>query len=227
MKNLENDSTSGTEIEAKYIIRDRETFESLKSVTRIGRFNLVDGHDVFFTDYFLDTPDKKIDKAGYYFRERHETGAPEVSFTLKETGSVSGSVHRREETIEKCPAGSRPDDIKNPEFRRKLLTLSGNLPLNDLKPVFTMKQKRVFCDFRDGEELIAVLSFDEVIVSGKEEKDPDLSFFELEIELAGGGREAHLDEADRIILEKFGEGKILPANLSKYGRARFMTEEEL
>ena len=44
------------------------------------------------------------------------------------------------------------------------------------------------------------------IVSGKEEKDPDLSFFELEIELAGGGREAHLDEADRIILEKFGEG---------------------
>ena len=209
-------AVSMTEIEAKYAVSDPETFDRLKTKDRIGRFSVRNGRDHVFHDRFYDTPDGRLLKAGCYFRVRFEDGKSGLGRTLKINGSVSGSVHRREEMIENDDADASPAAIRDPAFAARLSEIGGGCPAEDFEIILALRQERRFCDITDGDRLIAILSYDAVF---PEDGQAGEMFMETEIELAGG-TEDDLAEIGRSLLA--GSPGLTPVARSKFEKARLL-----
>src|SRR5712692_6360621 len=56
------------EIELKYIIPDRDTFERLLTVTELGAYRLREAGQQRLTDHYFDTPGRAVLRGGYAVR---------------------------------------------------------------------------------------------------------------------------------------------------------------
>ena len=93
------------EVEAKFLVPDEETLARLIETASLAGCDVEPGEPRRDVDTFLDTPDRRLLAAGYYFRRR-ETGDG-VRLTLKQLVAPSDGVLRREE-IEALVAADVP-----------------------------------------------------------------------------------------------------------------------
>lgn len=198
------------EIEYKFGIGNSETFEFLSRMTEAGNYLIQDKSHPLFTDIFYDTPDFLLYSLGFYLRKRLEDGRSESVWTLKKSGDSSGGstgnlnrkeneeAHKRYEIIQILPLDSTAEDISDPDFRKMLTNILGNLKVI---PILTLEQDRIFKtvyqkgitesdDLTLSKNRLGDLSVDSVSLQLTEQKH---TFTELEIELANG-TESELEE---------------------------------
>jgi len=94
------------EIEAKFIIPDKETCERLQETDQLAGFLLSSGHSRSIHDFYLDTAELSIKQAGYACRKREQTDKTVI--TLKQLAASDQAVHRREEFEISLPAADLP-----------------------------------------------------------------------------------------------------------------------
>jgi CHAD domain-containing protein len=204
-----------TEIEAKFIIPDRETFEALKAGSALGGYRLEPGRLVPVNDTYLDTPGRALLAAGYACRRREQEGG--IIMTLKGTAPAAGAVHRREELEVRLAGDSPPAQWPPGEARDTALAVARGEPLEAL---FHLHQERFVSAAFDGERRVATVSLDTVEVTHGAARQ---GYRELEIELAPDGA-----EADLAALASWVEGhyRVLPSPRSKFERALEIVEAE-
>lgn len=204
------EAVTGTsmEIEAKFSVREAETFRRLLEVPELAGLALSAGRPRPLRDTYLDTPAWSILAAGYVLRRREE--AEGIRLTLKGAGGVTGAVHRREEVELVLPADLPPAEWPAGPLRERVLAWSGE---SALLPLVTLTQTRFIRRLSEGEREVAEFSLDEVTLSAGERRT---SFRVLEIELAPAGTEADLAALVRALRSVW---RLRPEPLSKFERA--------
>jgi adenylate kinase len=196
------------EIEAKFSVPDVETFHRLRATQQLAGYPLSAGQTKQVQDTYLDTQDRAILAAGYACRWRE--GREGTLITLKGLGGAEGAIHRREELEIQIPAYQPPEEWPAGPARDKVLGLIGEAPLY---PLFELQQVRFERMVSQDERPIAELSLDGVHLAAG---DRELSFFELEVELAPQGTEEDLAAIVACLQE---EWKLEPETRSKFERA--------
>jgi exopolyphosphatase/guanosine-5'-triphosphate,3'-diphosphate pyrophosphatase len=174
------------EIEAKFIVSDRDIFDNLMNIDNINRFDVQDAVAKEFKDTYFDTVDMAIYASGFSFRCREKKD--KVVYTLKSLKSSSSLIHMREETefsmSEKLPV----KEWNNYVLKNQILGIIGK---GTLLPLFSVEHQRTDLQVYDGQRYIAELSFDDVIIACD---NNNKSYLELEVELTGDGTEADIHE---------------------------------
>ncbi|WP_321430761.1 CYTH domain-containing protein [uncultured Methanolobus sp.] len=193
------------EIEAKFLIPKRDTFEKLKGMTSIKRFSVGKPVDKEFIDTYIDTMDMAIYASGFSFRCREKED--KVTYTLKSLSTSGSLIHMREELeftlTEKLPV----KEWDNCVLRERVLSMIGS---GELFPLFTVTHKRT--DFLLGidQRNVAEMSFDDVVLTCDKSRK---SYLELEVELTGDGTESELNQ----IAEYLRDDEVLtPGSSSKF-----------
>jgi CHAD domain-containing protein len=198
------------EIEAKFALPNRDTFERLATAPTLGALTagVADIHKI--TDRYLDTKDRLILSAGYACRVR-ETGKMRM-LALKSLGVTTETVKERKEyqvavnpgppvahyqMTTHWPAGSIRSLVEEAAGDKELATL---LVLRQMRHVRTLS---------DGQRPVAELSLD--VIRGIE-PDP---CYDLEIELLPGGTPTELSELVTAVEQQWG---LTPTVLSKFER---------
>ncbi len=201
------------EIEAKFLVSERDTFDELMSISSIAGFSISDPVPKEFRDTYLDTLDMAIYASGFSFRCREKKD--KVVYTLKSLKSASSLIHIREETeftvLKKLPV----KEWDECDLKKRILDIIGS---GSLFPLFTVEHKRTDFQAYDKERHILELSFDDVIVACDENRK---SYLELEVELMGDGTEAELHQVASFFRDDVG---LLVGTSSKFdnGFALFM-----
>ena len=204
------------EIEAKFAVPDMATFQRLQAVAHVAGFSLSAHQVQQVHDIYLDTDDRLILASGYACRRR-ETES-EVLITLKGLGRAEGAIHRRKELEISLAEYEPPQDWPESPVRDLVLEVTGGAPL---RPLFDLRQTRVFRRMRQGELLVAQLSLDNVRVVIKKRKR---THFELEVELAPQGTTGDMGA---IVTYLQDEWNLVPEPRSKFERAlAFLDEQE-
>jgi CHAD domain-containing protein len=203
------------EIEAKFAVPDIATFQQLQAVEHIAGFSLSAHQVQQVRDTYLDTDERLILANGYACRCR-ETES-EVLITLKGLGRADGAIHRRAELEISMPSYEPLQDWPESPVRDLVEQMTGGDPL---KPLFELRQTRVFRRMSQGELLVAQLSLDNVrVVAGKRRK----SHFELEVELAPQGTTSDMGA---IVIFLQDEWNLVPEPRSKFERALIFLDED-
>ncbi|MCC6189891.1 MAG: CHAD domain-containing protein [Anaerolineales bacterium] len=182
------------EIEAKYIVPDRERFERLLALTALGAYRLQPAGEQDLVDHYFDTAVRGLLQGGYAMRLREDQRRQRWRGTLKGLGRAGDALHRRQEFELDVPPGALPAAWPSSPARDLALRLSGELPLAEMFTVRQMRHKRQVwstaesangeADAAAGARLVAELSLDEVLLAQAEGEQPN---FELELELLAGG----------------------------------------
>ncbi|WMW25560.1 CYTH domain-containing protein [Methanolobus sediminis] len=193
------------EIEAKFLISERDIFEKLKGISSITGFSSGEPVDKEFTDTYLDTMDMAIYASGFSFRCR-EKGS-KVTYTLKSLSVSKSLVHMREEVEftlnEKLPV----KEWDNCVLRERVLAIIGS---GELFPLFTVTHKRTDIPLSFDQREIAEMSFDDVVLTCDKSTK---SYLELEIELTGDGTEAEMNQIAEYLRDDMG---LTPGSNSKF-----------
>jgi len=206
-------SASRTEVEAKFVVPDGETFDNLLSLEQLGEYRLVPRGEQEVVDHYLDTAQHDLLRGGYACRRRESATDHPAVIAVKGLGGARGAVHRRTEhevpvprgaTLETWPAGP-PRDI--------VTKLVGDRPLVEL---FALRQERVLRDVKRRGRRVAVLSLDRVRL---DDSTSSLTH-ELEIELTPFGALNDLRTLERL-LRPFD---LRPQPQSKFERALALVE---
>ncbi len=197
------------EIEAKYRIPDRATFDALKALADLAGFTLGRARRKNMYDVYLDTPQRDLLAAGYALRQRM-TGHM-ITLTLKALGGVSGDVHRREEIEQPLPFHLPPQAW--PEGPVTSWLRSRHLDLAALVILCEIQQTRHVRPVLEGERLVAEWSLDKTRLFRGAQR---ASIWELEIELAPGGTEDDLQRLTEALCATF---PLEPEPRSKFERA--------
>jgi adenylate kinase len=203
------------EIEAKFCIPNVETFQRLRATKQLSGFALSPGQAKQVYDTYLDTEEQQILGAGFACRRRKQAEGTLV--TLKGLGGSEGAVHRREELEIRMPAYQPPEEWPDSPARDQVLKLIGAAPLFSL---FDLHQVRLERRVSQDERLIAELSLDAVHLAAE---DRELSFFELEVELAPQGTEEDLTAIVSFLQD---EWSLEPETRSKFERALAFLESD-
>ncbi len=195
------------EIEAKWAIPDRATFNRLLAVPALGTYALGPARIAATVDRFYDTADMAVLSGGYACRVRREGG--QIVATMKGVGSAANGIHERQE-LEVAVSGEA-DPSTWPESRARTLALSLTRG-RPLEMLFELRQRRHRRAVRQGLRSIGQLSLDEVVAALGEQT---LSWLELEIELTGGQVSDLLALSD-LLQRAFG---LRPQPESKFTRA--------
>jgi inorganic triphosphatase YgiF len=179
------------EVEAKFSIPDRATFDELCRLEALAGYRLAQGGVKQVHDRYLDSGDRAILRAGYACRVRRK-GQKYVA-TLKGLGGAdadSGIHHRTEHEV---PVNDDdPTTWPDSSARDLALQLSNGRPLHEL---FSLRQERhvrlLYADEPAGTRRVAELSLDIVIPAACAAREA-LLYFELEIELLDQGNESDL-----------------------------------
>jgi CHAD domain-containing protein len=208
------------EIEAKFGIRDEQTFEKLLQATALAGFALGETAVAELHDRYLDTAEGAMRAAGYACRLRRlgsseaSSGPPpdgRVLATLKALGGAVGAIHRRPEYEVALAKPSPPADWPPGPARDLAVDLAGAEPLIIL---FDIQQTRYSRPLLDGDRVVAELSLDRVRLSrGDVLAD---TYLELEAELEPGGSERDLE---RLVDKLEDEWGLEPDDQSKFERA--------
>ncbi|MGC9399630.1 MAG: CHAD domain-containing protein [Anaerolineae bacterium] len=185
------------EIEAKFRIPNKQTFEALQHITRLGPFDLTPAESCQVHDTYFDTPDNRLWTAGYALRRRAQ---PEgVLITLKGLHGGAGPVQRREEKEAFLPRETTPDATSLAALQRRVATLTAEQPL---KPLFRLHQRRLHRRSRLQGRDIVELSLDEVRLDAPQGR-PQAHFRVLELELLPRGTEEELHHLIRLCQERW------------------------
>jgi len=176
-----------TEVEAKFTIPDRATFDRLCRLHELADFLLEPAGVTRIQDRYLDTADRAILQAGYACRLRSKDtssaaeGRGAVLATLKGLGGADATsgIHQREE-LEVWVNGPDPSNWPESHARDLVLRLGGGRPLAEL---FSLHQERhlrlLYRASLTDIPPLAELSLD-LVAPGDNESD---AYYELEIEL--------------------------------------------
>jgi inorganic triphosphatase YgiF len=176
------------EVEAKFSIPDRATFDRMCQLTGLAGRRLVPAGVKEVNDRYLDTDNRAFLRAGYACRVRRK-GQAHVA-TLKGLGGADASsgIHRRAEY--EVPV-DQDDPATWPESPARDLAsqLSAGRPLREL---FALRQERhiylLYDHVPEGTRRVAELSLDVVTPGGRGRRP----YYELEIELLDQGSESDL-----------------------------------
>ena len=177
------------EIEYKFGIGKKETFDFLSTMSQVGDYVLKDKSHPLFTDTFYDTPDFLLFSLGYYLRKRLEEGKDFAEWNLKKSDASLTEVHKRHEFKQNLSLQSNVADISDPDILKCLFSFVGDM---ELVPILTLNQDRYFKSvYKAGtketeftpENILSDLSVDLVRLKFSEQTH---TFMELEAELAHG-----------------------------------------
>ncbi|MBN1873506.1 MAG: CHAD domain-containing protein [Anaerolineae bacterium] len=196
------------EIEAKFSIPNRETYQALQALTQLGDYTVVGGKLKHVTDTYLDTGDHRILAAGYACRLRQSSD--DLVVTLKAIKSAAGPLHKREEleivTTTPLPPHTWPDS----PVRSRVLEMIGDATLT---PLCTLQQNRFVRMIHKGSQPIAELSLDHVTLMHNHHTH---TYMELEIELKHADYEADLGQLANHLQTTYA---VIPEPRSKFERA--------
>jgi CHAD domain-containing protein len=197
------------EIEAKFAVPDRRTYDRLARLRSLAGYKLVPRGTAQVADRYFDTADGRLLAAGYACRLRAE--GESVLATLKSLGGAEAAVHRRAEHEIRLPAWI-PEVAAWPESDARTMAraLTGGALL---QPLFDLSQTRVRADGLDGDRRVAQLSVDAVRVHIGSRP---IRYYEIEAELAPEGTEADLA---KIVAELRDAWGLVPEGRSKFERA--------
>jgi CHAD domain-containing protein len=198
------------EIEAKYVVPNREKYRELLRARELAGYALVPtGTAARVLDRYFDTSDGLVLSGGYALRLRSEDDT--VIVTLKGLGDASGAIHRREE--QEAALASWTTNVADwPEGSARALAtaLTGGA---ELQPLFELAQRRARRDIVDGVRRVAQLSLDDVRAAvGRR----PAFYYEVEVELAPDGTEADLAVLSEALRVEWG---LTPEPRSKFERA--------
>lgn len=201
------------EIEAKFLVSERDTFDELMSISSIAGFSVSDPVPKEFRDTYLDTLDMAIYASGFSFRCREKKD--KVVYTLKSLKSASSLIHIREETEFTASKKLPVKEWNDCDLKKRILDIIGS---GSLFPLFIVEHKRTDFQIYDKERHILELSFDDVIVICEDNKK---SYLELEVELMGDATEAELNRVASFFRDDVG---LVVGSSSKFdnGLALFM-----
>jgi inorganic triphosphatase YgiF len=193
------------EIEAKFIVPDETTLQSLMDMRELGGFWLEPGLTKQVRDSYRDTADRAVYRGGYACRIRRQDDKPIA--TLKGLSGAEGAIHERAEHEVTLDAGQAPTDWPASPARKLALTLSQGEPLIE---IFSLSQQRHTRTVHAGERLVAELSLDVVDMHiGDEVK----TTVELELELAPNGTP---DDLALMVADLRAKWQLHPQRRSKF-----------
>lgn len=173
------------EIEAKFAIRDMQTYQELQILERIACFSMAESTSRDLFDTYFDTADRRMLRAGYACRMREGHG--DVIITLKSVISATeNGVHRREELEIELPEALPLDQWPEGQVRQRVLALIQDTPLT---PLFSLTQRRIARPVFLNQRHVAEFCLDAVTLHN----DGEHTGYELEVEIEGQGTEADLE----------------------------------
>jgi triphosphatase len=184
------------EIEAKYRVADRQTFDSLLRMAALHDLTLLhrERPEQQQNSYY-DTPDGHLAARGLSLRIR-ETPERRLA-TVKSSRGDYGALHVRDEWEVPIGADHRPAMWPNSALRERILAL---IDPHDVRALFTIQtRRRRALVLRDG-RVAAELSLDEghIRAGGR-----ILGFRELEVEMSHQGTVGDLDYICGLLRERF------------------------
>lgn len=194
------------EIEVKFIVPNRDTFNLLKSSKHFGDFQLQFIGTKVHIDRYLDTVDKRLLQAGYACRIRSVKSRQ--IFTMKSLTPPQGNVHRRQEFEVEINSG-RPQSWPKSAATDLVLDIIGDELLH---PLFTLYQTRHKYEVVAQGDALIEFSLDEVSFNNSDEVD----YFELEAELLPPGTEEDLTHFINALQSAW---QLTPQHQSKFERA--------
>jgi len=202
------------EIEAKFSVPDRLTFQRLLEARSLGGLALGEGSVAQIQDHYLDTAEGALRAQGYACRLRQEDSR--FLGTLKGLGQAAGAVHRRQELEVELPRPLAPAEWPPSEARELALRLSGARPL---LPLLVISQTRYSRPILSGSSILATLTVDDVRVV----HDEGLldSYQEVEAELLPGQSE---EELGRLVAAIQEDWALVPQPRSKFERAMMLLQ---
>lgn len=208
------DNAVPTEVEAKLLVPDEESWLSIAQLTRLGVYGLRPRDVVRLHSVYLDTPDLSLTRYGAALRVRRESGRWEV--TAKWGGGVSGEIHERKELTEPLP---RRPGVPFLLPAGSLRTYLGALVAGrELRPVLVTDIRRHRVDVLRGDgsssAVLAELALDHVEVRKPDAAESALTYREVEIEQRHGER-ADVHEVARLLARGF---RLRPSLESKFAR---------
>jgi len=202
------------EIEARYAVPDRRTFDALRDLREIGHFTFHQQDQVRIVDHYLDTDDRALTNQRWACRLRSEDGRWYV--TLKGPRRDEGSITSRLEWEFPLERPSPdPADWPNDEVRRLVPHLANNAPLSELAVVEQTRHRyHVVADSR----LIVEASLDRVTIDLRTAHHRS---YVLECELAEQGQRPDLERLDALLTDMFD---LKPERLSKLQKALWLAK---
>ncbi|TRO45633.1 CHAD domain-containing protein [Candidatus Bathyarchaeota archaeon] len=202
------------EIEAKFSVPDRPTFQRLLEARSLGGLALGEGSVVQIQDRYLDTAEGALRAQGYACRLRQEDG--HTLGSLKGLGEAAGVVHRRQELEVELPRPLQPAEWPPGTARDLALHLSGARPL---LPLLVISQTRHSRPILAPDSALATLALDDVRVFHSE--GLLASFLEVEAELLPGRAE---EELERLAAAIQADWALEPQRRSKFERAMLLLQ---
>jgi exopolyphosphatase/guanosine-5'-triphosphate,3'-diphosphate pyrophosphatase len=203
------------EIEAKFSVPSKETFDLLMSASSIGPFVLDTAVKEQLEDIYLDTLDMVIMSEGYYLRRRKK--GQSIIYTLKSLRGFKEKGVRCREEMEYVTEQDLPFEKWDNGNMKSFL--EGIVSKSELEPLFYVFHIRNVRNVIDKGRHVAELSLDDVVINGWGKK---LSYLEIEVELLAHGNEGDLEKLMDVIVKEYG---FIPDSHSKFERALKLLEE--
>jgi len=184
---------NNVEVEAKFIIPDIDTFETLTRLAWLDEFEVKDIGVQTIVDRYLDTPARQLIQAGYACRIRQSKGKQILA--IKSLVTTEDEVHRRLE-IELEVDDDQPQTWANGEAKNLVLGIVGQTPLDTL---FTLYQTRHKYHVFSQKQRIVELSLDQVSYY----KPTSIDYLGLEAELIDNGTNADLARFTQALQNKW------------------------
>ncbi len=208
------------EIEAKFLVPERNLFDKLMRISSIKNYNITEPVENKFHDTYLDTLDMVIYASDFSFRCRERKG--KVIYTLKSLKSSDPVLHMREENElvlpEKISFEKPGKNAEEKAFLKKITAMTGS---GNLFPLFSVEHKRTDLQVFDEERHIAEVSFDDVVIVCD---DNEKSYLELEIELMTDGREDELLQIASYFRDEIG---LIAGSSSKFDNGMELLRENI
>lgn len=209
------------EIEAKLEIDDKETFERILGVSRLGPYQLASPILRFMTDTYYDTRERTLLENAYCCRLREtvsDNRSEGVEATVKSLAEPEDEIHRRTEmTVELDRADSDPVRWPPSEVRNLVLSLCAG---SSLVAMFSVAQGRHQREVSASGRLVAEMSLDLVTFGFPTDQD---HYTILEFELFPDGT---LEDLENLVYEARSLWKVRELRKSKFQMAlSFMPED--
>ncbi len=172
------------ETEAKFVVPDASTFNTLKKINRLGHFELESIGIQTVADRYIDTADKRLYQAGFACRLR--TIKEKLILTLKSLTPTESHIHRRQEIEVEVETTDQPQAWAESDAKRLVMEIAGTAPLQTLFNLYQTRHK--FHTRWQGGQPVIEFSLDEVSLHDI----TTIDYFELEAELMEAGTEADL-----------------------------------
>ncbi|MEO8538177.1 MAG: CHAD domain-containing protein [bacterium] len=175
-------------------------------------FSVVDRGTKELNDTYFDTPDWRVNRAGYTCRVRRKGVSAEL--TLKGMAEASGGMRSRRELTESLPDASA-SPLNAPGACGMLLRAV--VGRGELRPIFSLMTRREIYDLSDAQGTLAELAVDETTIPVGEDRPVRLSRVEVEVEPTA------VDRARPFVAAIVAANRLTEAGTSKFESALIAT----